>query len=515
MRSLSQKNHYLKDGPVKTHFPQHLPKLTILTLGLTAAFLASCNSTPTPEVTTLEQYAYVQTVDITSNDTTSSIESQYQGKIVTWQPEAGFAILETNVAPNQVSVSAVTGTVVPTNTGVITIAEGSRAWAGGSRAWAGGSRAWAGGGLVNIFLGDMEIWAPGWGSRTTASTPYATASSKNMYAFIGSTYGLTIGNLFGFTGGIYLSDGQKLAPKLGKGLKVAVIDTGVDLKHPGLAGDSTQPSHLAPATDWKDFVDGDAIPQEVSSSTSNNEGYGHGMGVAGLILQVAPYASIMPIRVLNSDGIGDSSNVVKAIEWAVNHGAKVINLSLGTLEPSEELRTMVAWATSKGVFTVTAAGNNDNTQAMYPAAYAKDAASGGARLISVGNTGSRNINGDLVTPYVLGKLGLPAKQFDEKSPISVYGSNVELYAPGELMMTLAPEAQVGPWTGTSFATPVVAGSLALALAEPLSATQLARVPTAITSSADPIASSNTTVAGNQSMVRLNVNKFMKTVLGIK
>jgi thermitase len=487
---------------------QHLRKSAHLTTGLAVALLVSCGSTPQQTAQQTESFAYVQTVTISRNDTTSSIESQYQGKIVTWQPEAGFAILETNVAPRKLSTTAVTTAPAPTNTGVITIAEGTRAWAGGTRAWAGG-------GLVNVLLGDMEVWAPGWGGRTTASTSYPSASSKNMYAFIGSTYGSLIGNLLGFTGGIYLGDGQKLAPKLGKGVKVAVIDTGVDLKHPGLAGDATQPSHLAPTTDWKDFVDGDFIPQEVSTATSNNEGYGHGTGVAGLILQVAPYASIMPIRVLNSDGIGDSSNVVKAIDWAVNHGAKVINLSLGTLEPSEELRTMVAWATSKGVFTVTAAGNNDDTNAMYPAAYAKDAASGGARLISVGNTGSRNVNGDLLTSYVIGQLGLPAKQFDEKSPISVYGSSVELYAPGELMMTLLPEAQVGPWTGTSFATPVVAGSLALALAEPLTTTQLARVPTAITSSADPIGASNPTVAGKQSMVRLNVSKFLKTVLGIK
>jgi thermitase len=498
---------------------QHLHKSAFLTTGLAVALLVSCGSTPqqlaqqtAPQP---ESFAYVQTVNISSNDTTSSIESQYQGKIVTWQPEAGFAILETNVAPRKLSATAVSTVPVSTNTGVVMIAEGSKAFGSGSKAFGSGSKTWGNGSLVNIFLGDMEVWAPGWGGRTTSTTSYPSASGKNMYAFIGSTYGSFIGNLLGFNGGIYLGDGQKLAPKLGKGLKVAVIDTGVDLKHPGLAGDATQPSHLAPATDWKDFVDGDAIPQEVSTTTGTNEGYGHGTGVAGLILQVAPYASIMPIRVLNSDGIGDSSNVVKAIDWAVTHGAKVINLSLGTLEPSEELRTMVAWATSKGVFTVTASGNNDNTQAMYPAAYAKDAASGGARLISVGNTGSRNVDGDLLTNYLLGQLGLPAKQFDEKSPVSVYGSSVELYAPGELMMTLAPEAQVGPWTGTSFAAPVVAGSLALALAEPLTATQLARVPTAITSSADSIATSNTTVTGNQSMVRLNVNKFLKTVLGLK
>jgi thermitase len=497
---------------------QRLRPFALLTTGLAVSLLVGCGNAPlqttlqtTPQT---DQFAFVQTVDIGSNDTVSSIESATQGKVVSWQPEAGFAILGMQAltpAPKATTsaTAPITITVPSSNTGVLTIAEGSRAWGSGSRAWGSGSRAWGSGGLVNAFLGSMEQWNSGWLGNTNSITTYSSASAANMFPFTGKTT-----SCFTFclgSGGINLGNGQNLASNLGKGIKVAIIDTGVDLKHPGLKGDAYQPSHLAPATDWKDFVDGDNIPQEVKSLTANNEGYGHGTGVAGLVLQVAPYASIMPIRVLAADGTGDSSNAVKAIEWAVNRGAKVINLSLGTIEPSEELRRMVIWASSKGVFTVTAAGNNDTTSAMYPAAYATQTANGGDRMISVGSIGSFNTN-DWLTNKVLGDLGLSATNFDLKSPVSVYGKNVELFAPGELLSTLLPEGQVGQWTGTSFATPLVSGTIALALGQPLTATQLSRVSTAITSTAEPIGLQNPTLTDSGTMKRLNVFKFLSAVL---
>jgi thermitase len=452
---------------------QRLRPFALLTTGLAVSLLVGCGNAPlqttlqtTPQT---DQFAFVQTVDIGSNDTVSSIESATQGKVVSWQPEAGFAILGMQAltpAPKATTsaTAPITITVPSSNTGVLTIAEGSRAWGSGSRAWGSGSRAWGSGGLVNAFLGSMEQWNSGWLGNTNSITTYSSASAANMFPFTGKTT-----SCFTFclgSGGINLGNGQNLASNLGKGIKVAIID---------------------------------------------NEGYGHGTGVAGLVLQVAPYASIMPIRVLAADGTGDSSNAVKAIEWAVNRGAKVINLSLGTIEPSEELRRMVIWASSKGVFTVTAAGNNDTTSAMYPAAYATQTANGGDRMISVGSIGSFNTN-DWLTNKVLGDLGLSATNFDLKSPVSVYGKNVELFAPGELLSTLLPEGQVGQWTGTSFATPLVSGTIALALGQPLTATQLSRVSTAITSTAEPIGLQNPTLTDSGTMKRLNVFKFLSAVL---
>ena len=110
-----------------------------------------------------------------------------------------------------------------------------------------------------------------------------------------------------------------LAPNLGEGVKVAVIDTGIDLDHPGFAG------RLAPAGEWRDYVDGDDFPMDEPGGA----GFGHGTAVAGIIVQVAPNATILPIRVLAPDGRGDVDDVVTAIDHAITVGAQVINLSLG------------------------------------------------------------------------------------------------------------------------------------------------------------------------------------------
>ena len=90
---------------------------------------------------------------------------------------------------------------------------------------------------------------------------------------------------------------------------------------------------LAPASEWMDFVDNDGCPMD----EPGGDGYGHGTGVAGVVLQVAPNATILPFRVLGPDGSGDMTSVLAAIDHAVTMGADVINLSLGTLTSSNDL----------------------------------------------------------------------------------------------------------------------------------------------------------------------------------
>jgi subtilisin family serine protease len=138
----------------------------------------------------------------------------------------------------------------------------------------------------------------------------------------------------------------------GAGVVVAVVDSGVDLQHEDLAG------HLVPG---HDFVDDDDVPQDE---------FGHGTHVAGLITAaagngrgiegVAPGAKVMPIRVLGADGSGNLDDVVAGIRWAIVHGAKVINLSLGEdtqtlLGPAFGDALREAWAA--GVVPVVSAGN--------------------------------------------------------------------------------------------------------------------------------------------------------------
>jgi thermitase len=470
---------------------------------LLATALSACNSNPIISTTQSQSYQFVHTVSLESSDTVALLEAAYGGPVIAWHPEAGFAVVASNqdVASTDFrgkNTTTTTTTSVQPNTGVVAMAEGRMSVWGSGR-----MSVWGSGTVANGFISNMTSWADffctGW-CATTTNTPYGTVSLRNLIAFTGVSG----------TSGIRLSGAQKLAPNLGKGVKIAVIDTGVDLQHPGLkgvAGSTNQPNHLAPSTDWKDFVDGDANPQEVLSGTG--EGYGHGTGVAGVILQVAPYATIMPIRVLGPDGSGDVTNVVSALQWAMDHGAKIINLSLGTTARVDAISSMIAAASAKGIYVVTASGNTNDTNVLYPAADAQDATRGGAKLISVGSTGS----GNLIGAY-LGGTTTTAAGIDQKSQFSTFGPKIEIVAPGEIMTTLLPESKIGDWTGTSFAAPVVAGTLALAVGQPLTTAQSALVGNAITATANKVDACNPTLVGQLGKGRLDAEAFMRSVLGL-
>lgn len=220
---------------------------------------------------------------------------------------------------------------------------------------------------------------------------------------------------------------QASAPNAGKSQVIAVIDTGVDLEHPALKG------ALTPASTWLDLVDGDTLPQD--DGELGTGGVGHGTAVAGIATQVAPMVQIMPVRALGTDGSGDISAVVQAIVWAVDHGANIINLSLGSNEASEALQSAVRYADEKGVAVVAAAGNAGNNELTYPAAYARTSAG----LLSVGSVSDSDV----------------------KSGFSNYAASLEVLAPGERIATYAPNNKLALWTGTSMSAPVVAGLLAL------------------------------------------------------
>jgi subtilisin family serine protease len=128
----------------------------------------------------------------------------------------------------------------------------------------------------------------------------------------------------------------------GAGVRVAVLDTGVDFQHPSLAGKLLG--------GW-DFVDDDANPSEIA--TFQSPSYGHGTHVAGLVARIAPGAKIVPYRVLDSRGQGNTWVLAEAIMKAVDpdgnpntdDGAHVINLSLGTTQPTRLLNTAIELAT--------------------------------------------------------------------------------------------------------------------------------------------------------------------------
>ena len=219
-----------------------------------------------------------------------------------------------------------------------------------------------------------------------------------------------------------------------------MIDSGLDLSHPAFSG------RLAPEDEWKDFVDGDTYPQEERSQGGDNSNYGHGTGVAGIVLQMAPDATILPLRVLDSEGLGDIVDVAAAIDQAVEWGADIINLSLGTDENSKVLSEMIAYAAKHKIFIIASSGNTGDDRITYPARNAKQPGQAGAYLVSVGSA------------ETLGSIST-------LSIFSTYGDALELVAPGEYVYTPFPENQVGYWSGTSFSAPMVTGTLALMLGE--------------------------------------------------
>ena len=154
----------------------------------------------------------------------------------------------------------------------------------------------------------------------------------------------------------------------GEGVVVAVIDTGVAYRDSGrfrMAPDLKN-TRFVPG---RDFVENDDTP---------DDGHGHGTHVAGTVAQstnnglgvagVAPRAAIMPIRVLDARGGGSWGNVAAGIRWAADHGADVINLSLGGSTRSRAISTAIAHAHRKGVVVVAAAGNTGRGRVQYPGA---------------------------------------------------------------------------------------------------------------------------------------------------
>ena len=222
---------------------------------------------------------------------------------------------------------------------------------------------------------------------------------------------------------------------------VAVIDTGVDPDHPALKGalvpgyDFTrnQPGYAPETADLSQstvaildqstvaILDGSQLPAD----------FGHGTMVAGLIHLVAPIARIMPLKAFHADGSAQLSDIVRAIYFAVDNQAAVINMSFSSPNPSATLTNALQYAWSHGVVCVASVGNDGREVIVYPA--------GVPHTIGVAST----------TPL------------DRRSVFSNYGNYVRISAPGEALITTYPgNNYAGVW-GTSFSTALVSGAIAL------------------------------------------------------
>jgi subtilisin family serine protease len=206
---------------------------------------------------------------------------------------------------------------------------------------------------------------------------------------------------------------------------VAVLDSGVQFSHPDLSG-----RVLA----GYDFVNDDA---------DASDDYGHGTAVAGVIASagnnglggagVAFGCLMLPVKVCGADGTAPYSAIADGIRYAVDHGARVINISLVGDQASATLQDAVNYAWERNAVIVAAAGNTGGPTPEYPAACQ---------------------NAVAVSSLALN---------DARSTFSSYGPHVALAAPGEGIWTtqMRADPRFGEWSGTSFASPIVAGVAAL------------------------------------------------------
>ena len=242
---------------------------------------------------------------------------------------------------------------------------------------------------------------------------------------------------------------------------IADIDTGVDPNHPALHGallagydftrnqpggsemtDVGQPSgsscsssnpcdpayvnqHTAAMLDQHTaaMVDGDG---------TNYAAFGHGTMVAGILHLVAPTAKIMPLKSFHADGTANLSDIIRAVYYAVQNHANVINMSFNLTAPSQELTSAINYASNGNVICVASSGNDGKEEVVYPAAL----------------------------PNVMGTAS--TSNSDQRSTFSNYGDKIVwIAAPGEAIITSYPFGFYAAGWGTSFSSPLVAGTASL------------------------------------------------------
>jgi subtilisin family serine protease len=236
----------------------------------------------------------------------------------------------------------------------------------------------------------------------------------------------------------------------GADVTVAIIDSGIDLGHPDLApnlwtnageiagnGVDDDGNGYVDDIHGYDFVENDGSPQDANGHGTHVAGIvgargGNGIGGAGVAWQ----ARLMAVRVLDGQARGTTAGVADGIRYAVDNGARIVNLSLAGPTSTPDLEAAVQYARARGVLIVAAAGNDGADLAAsptYPAAYGED-----------------NV------------LGIAATTRDGGlSSVSDYGPGADIAAPGEQILSTALGGGYEWRTGTSMAAPEVAGALVL------------------------------------------------------
>jgi subtilisin family serine protease len=261
---------------------------------------------------------------------------------------------------------------------------------------------------------------------------------------------------------------QAHAWSTGVGVRVAVLDTGVDAAHPAFAGRLARDGSGRGLA--RDFVDADDDAAEAGGLA--DRGYGHGTHVAGLVLLAAPQAQLMPARVLDAQGRGNVWVLAEALMWAVDpdgdprtdDGAHVVNISLGTSRATRLLNSAVELATCSD-------DDDDEDQDDYSDPGFDDDRErcnlhgGVVVMAAAGNGGSTSEVNYPAAEGAEGQLAITAgTEAGRLASFANTGAWVQLAAPGDRIISTFPGGGYAGLSGTSMATPLAAGVAALVLA---------------------------------------------------
>ncbi|MEF2248687.1 S8 family peptidase [Paenibacillus sp. IITD108] len=219
---------------------------------------------------------------------------------------------------------------------------------------------------------------------------------------------------------------QAWSTTIGQQIKIGVVDTGVDFAHPDLRHSLLHGVNL------------------INRSRPPHDDNGHGTHIAGIIAAsnrmhgmtgVAPGALLAPVKAFDQNGSAYVSDIIQAIEWCIHNRMNIINMSFGMRKRNKGLLNAVANAYQAGIIIVASSGNDGKLRTVdYPARY--------TQTISVGAT----------------------SKMRRIAPFSNRGASIDIYAPGDKIVSAWPQGKYNEMSGTSMATSHVSGAIALLLA---------------------------------------------------
>jgi len=294
------------------------------------------------------------------------------------------------------------------------------------------------------------------GGLNAVTTPPAGLTDSSPVIYFGTTVWNGYANQPA-AGIVHVQDAQNTFQVSGKGI-VADIDTGVDPNHPALksvllAGydftrnqpggsemtDFTSPAP-SPCPSCQPAIVNQSTAAVLDQSTAavldgnlQYAAFGHGTMVMGVIHLVAPNAQLLPLKAFHSDGTGFLSDILRAIYYAAQNNANVINMSFDFKTPSQELSSALDYANQLNIICIASAGNDGAMETVYPAALQTD-------VMGVAST----------------------SDLDARSTFSNFGNAIVwVAAPGEAIITTYPFSTYSAGWGTSFSAPFVSGGAAL------------------------------------------------------